>query len=142
MEALRLKAGCARVKARGGLFVGLCALAAACAPVHGEPDQTVVVAPTPVAPAPAAMASAPGSGEPAAARATGDGVDKRQVDVNGDGKPDIVRYFEAGQLVREEMDLDFDGIPDVRSFYERGRLVRKEYDLDGDGKADKVERFP
>ncbi|MBI5531641.1 MAG: hypothetical protein HY898_02925 [Deltaproteobacteria bacterium] len=124
------------------LFTGLAVLAVACAPVRSEPEQTVVVAPTPISPSPATVVSVPGAAEPAPSPAAVPLVDKRQVDVNGDGKPDIVRYYEAGQLVREEMDLDFDGRPDVRSFYEGGRLVRKEYDLDGDGKADRVERFP
>jgi hypothetical protein len=70
-----------------------------------------------------------------------DGLERRAVDVNGDGRPDVVKYFAAGQLVREEIDLNFDGKPDVWSYYEGGRLVRKESDFDGDGKADKVERY-
>ena len=122
--------------------MGLCLLVAACAPVRGDPEQTVVVAPVPIAQSPASAASNRAATEPGAAKAPGDGMERRTVDVNNDGRPDIVRYYEAGQLVREEMDLDFDGVADVRSVYERGKLVRKEYDLDGDGKADKVETFP
>ncbi len=57
-------------------------------------------------------------------------------DLDFDGKPDEVLYFEKDQLVKKEMAFGFDGIPRSWSYYEKGKLVRKERDTNGDGKVD------
>lgn len=62
---------------------------------------------------------------------------RKERDVDGDGKPDIVRYYdESGELIRQEEDSRLDGRPDTSTFFEAGRLVRKESDTNGDGKVD------
>jgi hypothetical protein len=61
----------------------------------------------------------------------------RQVDMNHDGKLDIVyHYDDAGVLVLEEFDLDFDGRFEARTFYQSGRRVREEKDMNYDGRVD------
>jgi len=62
---------------------------------------------------------------------------RKEADLNGDGKVDIVYWFDAeGQVTKETMDLDFDGKVDDTLFFEKGKKVRSEKDLDGDGRVD------
>ncbi len=63
-------------------------------------------------------------------------LEKQVVDLDFDGKPDIVLYFEKGQLVRKEYSFGFDGKPHAWNYYEKKQLVRKERDENGDGKVD------
>jgi hypothetical protein len=50
-----------------------------------------------------------------------------ELDSNFDGKVDIWTWFDAsGEKTKEAFDLDFDGRPDVIRYYEKGVLVRKE----------------
>src|SRR3990170_4316522 len=57
----------------------------------------------------------------------------KQVDLNQDGKVDIVyHYGEDGGLTFEEFDLDFDARFDLRAFYQGGRKVREEMDTNYD----------
>lgn len=64
----------------------------------------------------------------------------REVDLNGDGRKDMLVFFAAdGKKLREEFDQDYDGLADVKSFYEDGVLVRQELDINYDGKADLVQ---
>lgn len=64
--------------------------------------------------------------------------DLREVDTNGDGKPDQWLYIEGANLVKMEEDFDFDGSVDKRAvfFYKDGQKVRVEIDSNMDGKAD------
>ncbi|MFQ5656908.1 MAG: hypothetical protein ACE5G5_05160 [Candidatus Methylomirabilales bacterium] len=67
----------------------------------------------------------------------GEGLARKERDVNGDGKPDIIRtYDETGTLVRQGEDSRLDGRLDTWTFYEEGRAVRKESDTNGDGGID------
>ena len=72
--------------------------------------------------------------------ATGRPVERRvrkEADLNGDGKVDVVYYFDAdGQVIKETLDLDFDGKVDDTVYFEKGKKVRSEKDLDGDGRID------
>lgn len=66
---------------------------------------------------------------------------RKDVDLNNDGKVDVVRmYDDKGDIVEERTDLDFDGRFDDVTIYAAGVLARKEIDLDYDGKPD-VKRF-
>jgi hypothetical protein len=62
----------------------------------------------------------------------------KQVDLNHDGKIDLVSYYDekGSQLAMEEADLDFDGQFDVTSYYVAGRRVRKEEDTNFDKRPD------
>jgi hypothetical protein len=62
---------------------------------------------------------------------------RKELDINWDGKVDIVRLYDEREQVQSELlDLDFDGRVDQQNFYEKGVIVRKERDLDYDGKPD------
>jgi hypothetical protein len=64
-------------------------------------------------------------------------VRRKEVDVNFDGKIDVVRNFtKKGGLVTEHMDTDFDGRIDVVNVFEDGVIVRKEYDTNFDHAVD------
>ena len=59
------------------------------------------------------------------------------VDLNGDGRPDLVTYTDArGTIVRDEQDFNHDGVMDDFRYYEKGKLVREEIDTDFDGRID------
>jgi len=62
---------------------------------------------------------------------------RKEADLNGDGKVDIVDWYDPdGNVVRETLDLDYDGKVDETVFFEKSQKVRSESDLDGDGKVD------
>jgi hypothetical protein len=62
-----------------------------------------------------------------------------KVDVNGDGKPDIVKVKKAGREVCRAVDLNFDGLMDAFIYYEAdGRERRRESDFDRDGRPDEI----
>jgi hypothetical protein len=62
---------------------------------------------------------------------------RKEADLSGDGRVDIVDYFdEAGQVTRETLDLDYDGKVDSTLYFEKGKKIRSEKDLDGDGRVD------
>ena len=74
---------------------------------------------------------------------TGTGVDARLVmicretDVNGDGKKDVIRYYDdEGRSQREEADRNFDGKMDMAIIFQDGKIVREELDENRDGKID------
>lgn len=60
---------------------------------------------------------------------------EKWVDVNSDGKMNIVRkYNDAGKVMLEDVDLDLDGVFDVRNHLDSDRLVMKEI-LNANGKV-------
>ena len=62
-----------------------------------------------------------------------------KVDVNGDGKPDIVKVKKSGREVCRAVDLNFDGLMDSFIYYEAdGRERRRESDFDRDGRPDEI----
>lgn len=74
--------------------------------------------------------------------ASGQVLSCRQVDLNRDGKVDLVEHFdETGQLTMAEYDFDFDGKFDQTEFRVNGKVVRKERDLDFDGRPDHIEYY-
>jgi hypothetical protein len=63
------------------------------------------------------------------------------LDLDFDGKPDLVITYEKGQLVKKELAPGFDGMARTTAYYENGKLVRKERDTKGDGKIDTWEYY-
>jgi hypothetical protein len=64
-------------------------------------------------------------------------VVRKEIDVNFDGRIDLVRNLnKKGDLVEERLDQDFDGKIDLVIFFEKGAIVRKEYDTNFDAKVD------
>ena len=86
---------------------------------------------------------------------------RKELDLNADGRVDIIHVFDAdGQVSEETLDLDYDGKVDDTLYFEKGKrsarrrtstatagstpgattsnekLVRKERDANGDGKVD------
>jgi hypothetical protein len=57
-------------------------------------------------------------------------------DMDFDGQPDVIRYYERDQMVRKEYALGFDGVSRTFAYYEKGKLIRKERDLNHDGNVD------
>ena len=67
---------------------------------------------------------------------------RKEIDLNIDGKIDVWRYYDAsGSKTRDEMDMDFDGKVDSKTFYEKGVVVRKEIDLAFDQTPDQVKYY-
>lgn len=52
---------------------------------------------------------------------------RMQLDVNSDGKINVLRYYnKRRKLEREELDQDLDGRIDIISFYDNGELAKKQ----------------
>lgn len=63
----------------------------------------------------------------------------REVDTNGDGIKDVVRFYDnEGRKSRERADSNFDGKPDTWIRFAKGRVVRVELDRTGDGKIEET----
>ena len=79
-------------------------------------------------------------------RLNADGMTQQEVDIDGDGRADIINYFRdsagARLLLKKDVDLNRDGRIDVRtSFDEAGLRVAEEMDGDFDGRADVVDHY-
>jgi len=60
---------------------------------------------------------------------------KKEVDLNHDGRIDLISYFDdSGKLKKEQMDSDYDGSFDWTDHYRDGKRVMSEYDTETDGK--------
>lgn len=61
----------------------------------------------------------------------------REVDINQDGRKDIVRYYnDQGEPQREDVDRDLDGRMDELRLFQLGRTVQRQVDSDRDGRLD------
>ena len=69
-------------------------------------------------------------------------IHKQEMDTNYDGKTDIFKHFEEGQLVRVDRDSNYNGKIDYWEYYEGGQLDRIGYDRDGDSRVDHWDRAP
>lgn len=59
---------------------------------------------------------------------------RKEVDLNRDGNIDLISYFDNdGKLKKEEMDSDYDGKFDWTDHYQEGKRVMSEYDTETDG---------
>jgi hypothetical protein len=64
-------------------------------------------------------------------------VVRKEADVNFDGKIDVVRNLDnKGELVEERIDTDFDGKIDIVIAFQQGLIVKKTYDTNFDNKID------
>lgn len=71
-----------------------------------------------------------------------DGPEAVPVDVNGDGKPDVITVFEGGRKVCEWLDFNFDGVCDTWVYFTpSGQVRRREVDYDRDGRIDETTNF-
>lgn len=70
------------------------------------------------------------------------GGDIQEVDVNGDGSPDVRTVRRDGRLFCRESDANFDGRVDITRFFdEQGQTLRVEDDYDFDGRIDMVQTY-
>ena len=61
----------------------------------------------------------------------------RQIDLNGDGRADVTRYYDdEGAVLQEDADRDFDGRVDLSIDFQDGRMVQWEFDRDRNGWTD------
>jgi len=72
---------------------------------------------------------------------TGNTVEMEEADLDLDGKFDSVYYYANGKKVREEADMNFDQRPDVWKYFEDEKLVRIERDTNNDGKVDEWQYY-
>jgi hypothetical protein len=63
------------------------------------------------------------------------------IDTNGDERPDIIRTYRGGELVRIESDRNFNGRVDLVQEYSHGFIVREIHDDDFDGRPESVWTF-
>jgi hypothetical protein len=61
---------------------------------------------------------------------------KLELDKDGDGKAEEVRFYTAGKLARVQRDTNKDDKADIFEIYDAGRLERMGLDVDFDGKVD------
>lgn len=67
---------------------------------------------------------------------------KMEMDVNSDGKINVIRHYGlTGKLEHEELDQDLDGVIDVISYYDKGVLARKEILKSGSTEVDYVRYY-
>lgn len=108
----------------------------------GCPKSGSVSNPTPVE-----STSSPSKAATLSSTPTADGLTEVKVDLNADGKADVVNYFRDRTdaprlLMRKETDLNRDGKIDVRtSFDDAGLRVQEDMDGDFDGRADWVDHY-
>jgi len=69
-------------------------------------------------------------------------MQRQELDTDFDGRTDVTRHFQNDKLIRVERDSNRDGNIDYREFYEGGVLDRIGYDENGDGRVDRWERVP
>jgi len=69
-------------------------------------------------------------------------VARQELDTNYDGKPDIWKHYSDEVLERVERDSNNDGKVDYWEHYEGGQLDRVGYDKDGDGRPEDFDRAP
>jgi hypothetical protein len=64
-----------------------------------------------------------------------------EFDLDFDGRFDLWTYYQSGKKVREEMDTNYDRRPDFTKYFENDRLVRVERDTNNDGRVDEWQYY-
>ncbi len=62
----------------------------------------------------------------------------KSVDVNKDGKPDVVYHSDGENITGIDADTNYDGKNDVKVYVKEGKFEKAEVDTDHDGKVDKT----
>ncbi len=76
-----------------------------------------------------------------------DGQVEQQIDINGDGQPDVYNFFQSRTdgprlLKRKDVDLNWDGHVDVRTWFNPdGSIEKEEMDGDFDHTVDWVDHY-
>jgi len=71
----------------------------------------------------------------------GSQIQLEEIDGDFDGKFDFTVYYNQGKRVRDEFDMNFDQRVDLWKYYEEGKLVRIEKDANNDGKVDEWDYY-
>lgn len=66
---------------------------------------------------------------------------RQEIDLNGDGKIDIKRFYKDGTKHREIFDLDYDGKFDLEKFYHKGHAYKHAYYLRSKTRPDVFKYF-
>lgn len=67
---------------------------------------------------------------------------EEEMDLDKDGRVDVVAFYDSGVVIRKELALDFSGTFTVFKYYDaKGKLLRVEQDDDGDGQIDRWSYF-
>jgi len=66
---------------------------------------------------------------------------RKEIDLNFDGKIDIIQIWKGGVMVQEQIDADFDGQMEWTDFYSGGERIRAEWDTQFDGKPDIIRHY-
>src|SRR4051812_4783362 len=72
---------------------------------------------------------------------TGNIIEMEEADLDLDGKFDSIYYYSQGKKVREESDMNFDQRPDIWKYFEDEKLVRIERDTNNDGRVDEWQYY-
>ncbi len=71
-----------------------------------------------------------------------DSSQRQIIDADNDGRPDIVRVFEAGREVCRAVDINLDGIVDTYIYYDaQGLTARRESGFDRDSRPDEIQIY-
>ena len=66
---------------------------------------------------------------------------RKEIDLNFDGKVDIIQIWKDGAMVQEQIDADFDGQMEWTDFYSEGERIRAEWDTQFDGQPDIIRYY-
>jgi hypothetical protein len=70
------------------------------------------------------------------------GIRLRTEDRNGDGRPDVWKYYDdRGTLLHVAIDTNFDGRSDIDESFEQGQLVARQQDRNFDDRVDRIDTF-
>ena len=66
---------------------------------------------------------------------------RKEIDLNFDGKIDVIQIWKDGQMTQEQIDADFDGQMEWTDFYSGGERIRAEWDTQFDGSPDIIRYY-
>ncbi|MEE2830216.1 MAG: hypothetical protein VX498_13595 [Myxococcota bacterium] len=66
---------------------------------------------------------------------------RKEIDLNFDGKVDVIQLWKDGEMTQEQMDADFDGQIEWTDFYSAGERIRAEWDTRFDGQPDVIRHY-